>query len=255
VLGPLEVCHDGVPSADRVLRRARVRELLAVLVLEPTIARDRVVELLWPDLDPDAGGRNLRVTLTHLHRLLEPGRAAGEATFHVRADASTIRLVGSPRLRVDVWELRRLSAAAAVARDAGDVGAAIALLTEATALSRGTPFVDLDRVAGFDAEVEGLRLLVVTTLLDLAALHLMAGCPGPALACAERALVLEPYLEAAHRLAIAATAQRGDGARTTAVIERTRRLLDDLGVTPEPATEMLIRAALRRCHLALASSA
>ena len=255
VLGPLEVCHDGVPSTDRVLRRARVRELLAVLVLEPTIARDRVVELLWPDLDPDAGGRNLRVTLTHLHRLLEPGRAAGEATFHVRADASTIRLVASPRLRVDVWELRRLSAAATIARDAGDVGAAIALLTEAAALSRGTPFVDLDRVAGFDAEVEGLRLLVVTTLLDLAALHLMAGCPGPALACAERALVLEPYLEAAHRLAIAATAQRGDSARTTAVIERTRRLLDELGVTPEPATEMLIRAARRRCDLALASSA
>jgi LuxR family maltose regulon positive regulatory protein len=255
VLGPLEVCHDGMPSTDRVLRRARVRELLAILVLEPNIARDRVVELLWPDLDPDAGGRNLRVTLTHLHRLLEPGRAAGEATFHVRADAITIRLVDSPRLRVDVWELRRLSAAAAAARDAGDVGAAVALLTEAAALSRGTPFVDLDRVAGFDAEVEALRMLVVTTLLELAALHLTAGSAGPALACAERALVLDPYLEAAHRLAIAATAQRGDGARTTAVVERTCRRLDELGVSPEPATEMLIRSAMRRSQVALASSA
>ena len=255
VLGPLEVCHDGMPSIDRVLRRARVRELLAILVLEPTIARDRVVELLWPDLDPESGGRNLRVTLTHLHRLLEPGRAAGEATFHVRADASTIRLVDSPRLRVDVWELRRLSTAASAARDVGDVGAAVALLTEAAALSRGTPFVDLDRVAGFDAEVEALRLLVVTTLLELATLHLTAGCAGPALACAERALILDPYLEAAHRLAIAATAQRGDGARTTAVIERTCRRLDELGVSPEPATEMLIRSAMRRSHVALASSA
>jgi DNA-binding SARP family transcriptional activator len=258
VLGPLEVCHDGVPAVARELRRARVRELLAVLVVEPTISRDRIVELLWPDLDPESGGRNLRVTLTHLHRLLEPDRTTGEATFHVRADASSIRLVASPRLRVDVWELRRLSAAAAVAREVGDVGAAIALLTEAAALSRGTPLVDLDRVAGFDAEVEALRLLVVTTLLDLAALHLTAGSAGPALACAERALILEPYLESAHRLAIAATAQRGDGARTAAAVDRTCRLLDELGVTPEPATEMLIRSATRRScvdRVALAASA
>jgi DNA-binding SARP family transcriptional activator len=255
VLGPLEVCHDGVPAVARELRRERVRELLAVLVVEPTISRDRVVELLWPDLDPESGGRNLRVTLTHLHRLLEPDRSTGEATFHVRADASSIRLVASPRLRVDVWELRRLSAAASAAQEAGDVGAAIALLTEAAALSRGTPLVDLDRVAGFDAEVEALRLLVVTTLLDLATLHLTTGSAGPALACAERALILEPYLEAAHRLAIAATAQRGDGARTTAAVERTCRLLDELGVTPEPATEMLIRSALRRSSAVLATSA
>ena len=258
VLGPLEVCHDGVPAVARELRRVRVRELLAVLVLEPTISRDRVVELLWPDLDPESGGRNLRVTLTHLHRLLEPDRTTGEATFHVRADASSIRLVASPRLRVDVWELRRLSMAASAAREVGDIGAAIALLTEAAALSRGTPLVELDRVAGFDAEVESLRLLVVTTLLDLATLHLTAGSAGPALACAERALTLEPYLEAAHRLAIAATAQRGDGARTTAVVERTCRLLDELGVTPEPATEMLIRSALRRSRggpVALAATA
>ena len=32
VLGPLEVCHDGVPAVARELRRERVRELLAVLV-------------------------------------------------------------------------------------------------------------------------------------------------------------------------------------------------------------------------------
>ncbi len=38
VLGPLEVCHDGVPAVARELRRERVRELLAILVLEPTIA-------------------------------------------------------------------------------------------------------------------------------------------------------------------------------------------------------------------------
>ncbi len=245
VLGALEVRHDGV-AAGGEMRRARVRELLCTLVLEPCVSRDRVIDALWPDLDVESGSRNLRVTLTHLHRLLEPSRPPGEAPFHVRADASTIRLVASPHLTVDVWELRRLAAAAADARDAGDVAAAIAHLGAAVALHRGAPLIDLDRVAGFDAQVQAIRLLEVSCLLDLGTLQLTTGDAGAALTCAERVLALEPYLEAAHRLAIAAAGQRRDAPRAAAAVARARRALDELGVTPEPATEMLMRAAARR---------
>ena len=116
VLGPLAVHHNGAPVTSAELRRARVRELLAVLVLEPTLPRDRAVELLWPDLDLDAGNRNLRVTLTYLRRLLEPDRPAGEASYHLRADSDVIRLIASPSLRVDLWDLRRLADEATAAR-------------------------------------------------------------------------------------------------------------------------------------------
>jgi LuxR family maltose regulon positive regulatory protein len=246
VLGPLEVRHDGTAATGGELRRARVRELLTLLVLEPCISRDRVVNALWPDLDAESGSRNLRVTLTHLHRLLEPARPTGEATFHVRADGTSIRLVGSLYLTVDLWELRRHAAAASAARDAGDIAGAIDHLDAAVALHRGDALVDLDRVAGFDADVEAIRLLEVSCLLDLGALRLTAGDAGAAVGCAERALDREPYLEAAHRLAIAAAGQRRDAARVAAAVARARRALDELGVTPEPATEMLMRAAVRR---------
>jgi LuxR family maltose regulon positive regulatory protein len=243
VLGSLEVRHDGLAATGGELRRARVRELLAVLVVEPCISRDRVIEALWPDLDAESGSRNLRVTLTHLHRLLEPARPPGEATFHVRADASMIRIVASPHLTVD---LRRLAAAATTARDAGDVARAIPHLEAAVALHRGAPLVELDRVGGFDAHIEAIRLLEVSCLLELGTLQLTAGDAGAAVSCAERALAREPYLEAAHRLAIAAAGQRRDETRVASAVARTRRALDELGVSPEPATEMLMRAALRR---------
>lgn len=244
VLGPLRVVHGDRPVDNGDLRRQRVRELLAVLVVERTVSRDRVIDALWPGHDVEAGARNLRVTLTYLRRLLEPDRAPGEAGFHLRADATTIRLVPSERLHVDVWELERLTGAAAVARAAGDVETAIARLTEATSFWRGSPLTDLDRVTGFDAAVEAVRLRHVQALLDLGELQLTVGDPA-ALTAAERALALEPYLEAAHRLAIAAAIHRGDPVRTIAATRRARDAFDELGVTPEPSTAMLLRAAER----------
>jgi DNA-binding SARP family transcriptional activator len=245
VLGPLRVQRGGVSHAGGDLRRQRVRELLAMLVVEGTVTRDRAIEALWPDLDMGAGGRNLRVTLTYLRRLLEPDRETGEPSFHVRADASSIRLVASAKLRVDLWEHRRLLAAVPVLRATGDVEATIELLAEATALWRGAPLTDLDRVPGFEAEIERIRLAQTASLLDLGSLRLTVGDAGGALAAAEQALTLEPYLEAAHRLAIAAAVQRGDRTRVLAALGRVTRMLDELGVRPEPATEMLMRAAAR----------
>lgn len=245
VLGPLRVERDGVPHAGGDLRRQRVRELLTMLVVEGTVTRDRAIDALWPELDVGAGGRNLRVTLTYLRRLLEPDRTAGEASFHVRADATSIRLVGSPKLRVDLWEHRRLTEEATAVRATGDVRATIELLAAATALWRGAPLTDLDRVPGFEAAIEALRLAQTTSLLDLGSLRLTVGDAGGALAAAEQALALEPYLEEAHRLAIAAAVQRGDRTRVLAALGRATRVLDELGVRPEPATEMLMRAAAR----------
>ena len=108
VLGPLQVAFAGIPVAAAELRRTRVRTLLSLLVVHRTLSRDRATDLLWPDLSARDGARNLRVTLTYLRQLLEPGRPAGEASFHLRADGSTIALHPSEYLVVDLWELRRL---------------------------------------------------------------------------------------------------------------------------------------------------
>src|SRR4029079_10932946 len=88
-----------------------------------------------------------------------------------------------------------------------------------------------------------IRLLQTTSLLELGALRLTAGDTAGAVGDAERAPQLEPYLEAAHRLALAAAGQRGDRARVLAALHRAQRALDELGVTPTPATAMLMRAA------------
>ncbi len=68
LIGPLQIRRDGAVIDPPELRRARVRELLAALVVTGSLTRDRAMALLWPDHDAETAGRNLRVTLVHLRR-------------------------------------------------------------------------------------------------------------------------------------------------------------------------------------------
>ncbi len=241
VLGPLQVAFAGVPVAAAELRRARVRALLSLLVVHRVLSRERATDLLWPELSARDGARNLRVTLTYLRQLLEPGRPSGEASFHLRADSSTIALHPSEYLVVDLWELRRLRRDADQNRGQGDPERTIALLEAATAWWRGEPLVDLAVVEGLDHEVEHVRIMQLESVLELGELRLVRGDADKARSDAERALALNPYSERAHRLAIAAALRNRDRVRIDAVRHRVLETLDELGATPEPATEILLR--------------
>ena len=100
-----------------------------------------------------------------------------------------------------------------------------------------------------------MRLIQVASLLELGTLRLTMGDTGAASAAAEQVLAIEPFAEAAHRLAIAAAAHRHDRTRVDAAVERAQRAFDDLGVDPEPSTRMLLRAARDRRPLAVVSLA
>jgi DNA-binding SARP family transcriptional activator len=248
VLGPLRVTFDGTDAPGPELRRARVRALLALLVIHGTVTRDLAIDLLWPELDAAAGARNLRVTLTYLRQLLEPDRPAGEASFHLRADANSITLLASEHLAVDLWDLRRLQREADLRREQADIDRTISLLDTATSLWRGEPLTDLAAVAGQEHEVERVRLLQLRCLLELSELRLVRGQAAYALVDAERAIALDPYSERAHRLAIGATLRTHDQERTRSVTERTLGMLDELGVEPEPATQILLRQVTAAAH-------
>jgi DNA-binding SARP family transcriptional activator len=247
VIGPMRLARDGVPVDAPELRRARVRQLLSALVLRPVLTRDQAIALLWPQLDPAKAARNMRVTLTHLRRLLEPGRSGGEASYHLRADGDMIRLMPSEFLSVDLWTLDVLDSQAGQARAGGDIDRAAALLADAVALWRGDPLPDLLHVRSPDVlgEVDQVRIRHVGRLLALGELRLVADDAAGSFALAERALSLEPFDARGHRLALAA-ALRGRGtARIRAAHRQVCAALKQLGVPPDPPTAILLRQAAR----------
>ena len=243
VLGPLAVHHDGLPTDAPELHRTRVRELLSLLVVERTVSRDRAIDLLWPDLDPTKGRANLRVTLGHLQRLLEPGRSQGGATYFVRGDVQQLQLAEVPGLEVDAWAVEAALAGAEAHRRQGDAVGRIEHLRIAVAHWRGRPLADLDRVSELDHVARAVEARLIDAALTLGELELVGGASAIAAALAEQVLAADPYLERGHRLAIASHQQGRDRTGTAAAVGRLSRVLDELAAHPDPATQILLRNA------------
>ena len=245
VIGPMRLTRDGMPVDAPELRRARVRQLLSALSLRPVLTRDQAIELLWPGLDPAKAARNLRVTLTHLRRLLEPDRSGGDASYHLRTDGDTIRLMESEFLSVDLWTLDVLDKRADQARADGDIDRASALLTDAIALWRGDLLPDLHYVCSPEVavEVDQVRIRHISHLLALGELRLMADDAAGSFALAERALSLEPFDARGHRVALAAALRGRRPGQIAAAHRRVCSALRQLGVSPDPPTAILLRQA------------
>jgi DNA-binding SARP family transcriptional activator len=99
ILGPLEVSHDG---RDVPLAGARQRELLALLLLDAgrVVSADRLMDELWGERQPAAGGAALRVRLSQLRKALREG---GELL--VTRPPGYALLV--PRDGLDLWRFER----------------------------------------------------------------------------------------------------------------------------------------------------
>ena len=246
VLGPLRLRIGEAEMSSPELRRSRVRTLLALLVLRGPLRRERICDLLWPDLEPAAAAQNLRVTLSRLRRLLEPGRAPGQSTSRIRSHTDAIELAGPPLVDTDLWRFHRYVAAADQAQRIGDSTEESACLARAIDLWRGEPLVDLASVEELDGEVESLHRSIVDESLRLGELLLVSGRFDESLQCAERSRLASPYSERAHRLAIACHLQRHDHSGLESAVQSTSTLLADLGVEPDDATKMLLRRAAVR---------
>ena len=244
VLGPLEVHHDGRPVDTPELHRTRVRELLSVLVVERTVSRDRVIDLLWPDLDPTRGRANLRVTLRHLQRVLEPARGRRSSPYFLRGDARHLQLAAVPGLDVDSWQMEDLLSRSEAARRRGDSAERIDHLRAAVGRWRGgRPLADLERLADLGHVARHLEARLVDAAMTLGELELVGGVVDAAATLADQVLGADPYAERAHRLAVAAYMQGRDRPATTAAVDRLCRMLAELGARPESTTQILLRNA------------
>lgn len=242
VLGPMTLIRDGRPVEHPDWRRERVRSLLALLVDRREVSRNVAMTMLWPELDEEAAGRNLRVNLAYLQRVLEPDRARGEAHYFLRQVGDRLRLAGTERLQVDSWQLEELLDRAAAAEDQGAPSVTLRLLTEALELWRGEYLVDPSDADWASRQQDRVRARVVAAAVRAAELRLGAGDADEAAALADRAIAAEPWSEAAYRALVAAYLQRGDRAAARRALDRCHAMLDDLGAEPEPATRMLEEA-------------
>ena len=102
--------------------------LVKLLALESghRMHRGRVMDLLWPDLDPEAATNNLHRTLHPARRALEPPSPAADSCY-LRLRGEQLELCPDDSLWVDVEAFEEAAATARRRRDPEAYGAALDL--------------------------------------------------------------------------------------------------------------------------------
>jgi DNA-binding SARP family transcriptional activator/streptogramin lyase len=236
LLGPVELW---VGERRAVLGGPKQRAMLALLALDPgqTVSRDRAVEALWGDSDPESHARRLHTVVSRLRTAL---REAGGS-----ADVLDTTKTGY-RLRIDPGQVDAVRAAQALrqVRDLRSVGRqdeASAVARDALSLWHGPPLADLLDNGWAGDDLRRLEDLKLSLLEDEFESRLALGpSPGLAdeLAAACASAPLRERLHASLILALNASGRRADALHEYDRIRR--RLSEELGITPG--------AVLREAH-------
>ena len=146
LLGPTIVWRpDGSLVEGPLWRRIKVRALLVFLVLQRgPVPRETLIEALWPDLDYEAGLRNLNTTVYNLRRSLEPDLKRGSDSVYIIYEGGNYRLSSSQSHWLDVQAFEQGIRHARVERDREK---AILVYKETLALYRGEYLTDLGNTA------------------------------------------------------------------------------------------------------------
>ena len=213
----------GGQELDCSALRPKVRALLQLLAVQTgrPVHRERLLCALWPDLRPDAGIRNLQVTVSQLRRFLEPEAGRGERGLLLR-DGESYHIALQPGDECDVQEFERTASLWRRTRSTSPPDEVAELLRAAQRWYAGSLMPELGPTEWVVTERRRLRMLAADVSAALAEVELALGRPAAASEAALRSLELDAYRDASWRVLIAAHRAAG----STAAADRARRDYD-----------------------------
>jgi DNA-binding SARP family transcriptional activator len=235
LLGGFRVELDGVPLSDSAWQMRRTaRTLLKLLACEPrhSLHRDQVLELLWPDADPDSAGNSLSKALHAARHALEPeSRARGQSAYlHLRND---VLMLDTEHVWIDIDHFQHL-AHEALQRDD------VASFEKALAAYPGDLLPE-DRYQTWAAE-RGARITELSVRLLNAGADALEreGAVNMAVEWLCRALERDETREDIHRRLMRLYLRSGERHRALRQYDQCREiLLREVDAEPEPETQTL----------------
>lgn len=218
---------------DRNWPRSRAKALLKLAALAGPVHRERVLDVLWPDLPAAAAAGNLRKNLHHLRAALAAAAVAGDVVV-VRDDVVEL----APAITVDVAEFRALATTALDGCDCTALDAALGRY--------GGDLLPEDLYEEWTARPRcELQQLHRRLLVDGARRDDAAGNAARAAQRLQAALDADPLDEEAHRALMLLHLRWGSRHGALRQYQDCARLLcAELGVGPSAETVALRDAAL-----------
>jgi DNA-binding SARP family transcriptional activator len=240
LLGPFRVERAGQAVDLGAARSQKAVHLFKFLVAHRgrAVAREQILDAIWPEAAPDSADRSFEVTLSTLRRLLDaPGgpsvivrRGRG---YLINPDVAVVCDVDrfAQHLERGNWWWRR--GQGALAADEWEA---------AVAAYGGDLLVDDPYEDWATAERERLREQYLDLLLRLGEFALEEGRCGEAADLAHRVMACDPIREEAYRLLMRCHARQGNRAAAVRDLQRCSEILRrELGEEPMPETRDLAR--------------
>jgi predicted ATPase/DNA-binding SARP family transcriptional activator len=234
-LGPLEVSLD-----ERAVELGgyRQRALLAALLLRANevVSTDRLIEDVWGESAPPSAPNMVQVYVSRLRKAL--GR-----DLLVTRPPGYLMLV--EEAQVDAIRFARMVARARDALADGEASAARGLLEEAMQLWRGAPLADFTYEPFAQSEVarlDELRMEAIELRVDA---DLALGRHAQLVGELEQAIAAHPFRERLRGQLMLALYRSGRQAEALDAYRAARgTLVEELGIEPSPALQVLERAIL-----------
>jgi DNA-binding SARP family transcriptional activator len=231
LLGRFDVCFCDRVVIDNGWNRRKASALLKLLALQKgrSIHREQALDMLWPDLGPEAAYNNFRKSVHYLRTAL--GDKAG-ALITTAGDM----LVLSPDVDIDIDAFQAIASNACASRTDPD------LYEEALGLYHGDLLPEDLYEDWTEPRRKDLRAWCIRLLSEVSHLYLLRGEPGRAIERLDHLLLLDPQNEEAYRSLMRLDAGMGRRAQAVRTYTRCRdALAADLDLTPSEETEALYR--------------
>ncbi|HQK15773.1 MAG TPA: BTAD domain-containing putative transcriptional regulator, partial [Anaerolineae bacterium] len=232
-LGGFQVYRGGIPIPAEAWQRRKTRQLLLYLLLRRApVARDELLEVLWPDLSPDSAALALNTTFSELRRILEPQLGRGTPSRYLERDEETLSLRRTEGLWCDVWAFEEAT------RSGG-----AASMSQILALYRGDFLPEEPYADWVLRERERLRARYLNVLMAWLEERVRAGAWSEGIELARRILEREPWLEEVWRALMTCLARSGRRSEALhAYQDCVRALRTELDADPAPETSTLYEA-------------
>ncbi len=241
-LGSFGLWRGDQEVRDRDWRSSKARQLFQLLVTERgrALPRDRVLDALWPEMEPEPAANNLRVTVNRLTKALEPDRPDGAPPSFISQQGDTYSFNIASDHHLDSTEFATAVAEGQRAERRGQRSVASAAFRRAISLYGGPYLPDNLYEDWTVVERERLAMLFNDAAIRLGTLLLDEGAAHEVIGLAWRVLENDRAHEDAYRLLMRAHATLGERSSALRIYARCVVVLrEELGVEPLPETVAL----------------
>ncbi len=246
-MGPFQVYLDGEIVRGSQFQRIKALVLLKFLAANRgrPVPRDALIELLWPEAEPQRAGANLRVVLHALRRGLEPDLERGEKSSFVISQGDQVYLDPSTRVWVDAEEFVQRSRSAARLESRGRLAEAMSEYRRASSLYAGEYLEDRPYSEWVLFERQRLKEVCLQVLKQMAGLMAKTGDLAGEIETYRSALRIDQGREEVHRRLMLVLWKEGRRTEALRQYEACRTVLrQELETVPTEETESLHQAIL-----------